>query len=134
MRRSLWWALGTTAGLTLMAVWTQQRAPALVSAIETGVREHARSSDTVSSSNRTAQRVALPLPTSLPPVEIEPAQRDIFASRQPAQAPVDAPQQATSTTPTPEPVLVAVEPIEPGVLVGLVVPVIPTLPFAEPER
>lgn len=80
MRRSLVWALAATVALSLIAWWTQDRAPALVAAIEPSAQEHARSQQPSTPLVDAGSRAAPPLPAELPIFNLEAASRDILSS------------------------------------------------------
>src|SRR5258706_3856091 len=105
MRRKLWWALGATLGLTLLALWTQQSPPALIAAIEPRLREHAQSLDAVSALRAPIAAAAEPLPIELPRIDVEPARRDLFetAAAVPRTATIPAPTPMAAVMPTPPP-------------------------------
>lgn len=89
MRKSLAWALAATIVLSLVAWWTQDRAPALVAAVAPAVQDSVRGLQGGNVSNDADRPAAPPLPAELPAFSLDAATRDILASRE-AAAPVPA--------------------------------------------
>lgn len=83
MRQSLGWALAATVVLSLAAWWTQERAPALVAAVEPVPAQMAVLESNPGAGAGPTSSPALP--SELPSFSIDAATRDILAGRMPAQ-------------------------------------------------
>lgn len=98
MRRSLWWMLGGTAALSLVALWVPARIGVVVAA-----RNHASAGARAMGSPPAlaASKANSPLPASLKPVQLEAARRDVFASEEPRPVAVTKPVAPVASAPPP---------------------------------
>jgi hypothetical protein len=88
MRRSLWWALGTSVGLSAIMLWLPDVAtPPAVPAVD---RSQPYGSRPTERSASDALRTNGPLPASLPAWSIDVARRDPFAVYSPTPSPAPA--------------------------------------------
>ncbi|WP_341893360.1 hypothetical protein [Variovorax sp. YR752] len=84
MRTSLAWALAATIVLSLVAWWTQDRAPALVAAVAPALQGSEQGLPGGGVRGDADRPFAPPLPTELPAFSLDAATRDILASHEPA--------------------------------------------------
>lgn len=111
MRPKLMWALLATVVASALALWTSERAPAVIAAVERQQANVNMAQAALANTPATQSHTAKPLPAQLDPSTPEPPQRDPFA-------PVLPP-----APPTPPPVVTAEKPF-----VGPPAPVAPTPP------
>lgn len=104
MRRSLTWALGASALLSIAAIMWTSEAPRIVSAIEPRAREQMQALDSVSLAGTMHAAPLEPLPTHLTRLTLDPAKRDPFlptAASAPAAVPAPTPVTTTVAAPPP---------------------------------
>lgn len=105
MRRSLMWALGATALLSLAALWMSE-VPRVVAVVEPRLREAAASLAVMDRATAGAGPVPLgPLPSEMPGVALDAAKRDVFVpyTTPPASAAQVAPLPPAPPPPPPPP-------------------------------
>ena len=104
MRRGLGWALLAAVVLSAVAIWTGDKAPSLIAAVEPQMREHGRALAAIAATSSAERDPVLPLPEHLDAPALRPATRDVFAPKVVAPpAPVAPPVAAVPVAPPPVP-------------------------------
>lgn len=101
MRPALRWVLLLTLGLSALALWWPERgSPGLVRAIQ---RSPSIEESPPVSPAQSRAAPGLPLPTTIPPLRVAPAQRDIFAAALATAGPTGAAVRAAAASVQPAP-------------------------------
>lgn len=107
MRRGLGLALVAAGVLSAVTIWTGDKAPSLIAAVEPQMREHARPLDALATSASAERDRPPPLPARLDALVLRPTTRDLFAPKvstvpTPVAPPVSA-SPAAAPPPAPQP-------------------------------
>ena len=106
MRRSLWWMLGGTAALSLVALWVPAQ-PRVLAAAHTEAPSLPATPAGASPAAVAAPPAKRSLPASQKPVQLDAAKRDLFASEEPKPVAAAKPAAPAASTPPPPPAVSA---------------------------